>query len=98
MRTGEKKFCGTMVERFCAARMTMPASEWVERNVRLNEPKIKGQFSLRGREYLREILDSWGPLPESLKGSTDYAACMGTGSGKTIGTIGGLAYRIKNDP
>ena len=94
----EREFIGTLVDRFCAPRLTQPASEWICNNVRLNEPKIKGAFSLTGREYLREILDAWGPLPRELNDATDFTFCAGTGIGKTISTIAGLCYRVYADP
>lgn len=96
--TSEAKETNRLASFFFAARSTAPSSKWICENVRLNEPKIKGQFTLLGREYLRELLDAWGPLPKSLEGATDFAACCGTGIGKTITTIGGLIYRIKNEP
>lgn len=98
METATEKIVRTWTERFCAPKLTQAASEWICENVRLDEPKIKGAFSLTGREYLREILDAWGPLPEELAGATDFALCAGTGIGKTVSTIGGLCYRIGTDP
>jgi hypothetical protein len=98
MRPADIQFAQTIGQRFCRERNTQPASEWIEENVSLNEPKIKGTFSFKGREYLRQIVDSWGPLPESLKGAEDFIGCLATGGGKTISTIGGLAYRIANEP
>jgi len=98
LRPADKRFTQTLRERFCAPKLTEPASEWVEDNVRLNEPKIKGPFSFTGREYLRQMVDSFGPSTPDLQGATDFAGCCGTGIGKTIGGIGGMCYRIKNDP
>lgn len=76
-----------------------PASRWVEENIVLNEPAIKGPFTFEGREYLREIVDSWSiVLPEGLSGATDFIGVMGTGAAKTIGNMAGMAYRIMHDP
>ena len=97
-RPGDKKFAAAVIRRFCAPRLTAPASEWVEENLRLNEPKIKGQFNFDGREYLREIVDSFGPETPDLKDARDYAFSAGTGIGKTISLVAGLSYRIANDP
>ena len=97
-RLGDVAFVRMVTERFCAARLTAPASEWVSEHLRLNEPKIKGAFCFDGREYLREIVDSFGPETEELKGATDFAFCAGTGIGKTISFVAGLSYRIANDP
>ena len=94
----EIKYAATLIERFTAPKPTICASVWAEQEFILNEPKIKGPFVLRGREYLRQIIDSWGPLPEDLKGGTDFIGCMGTGSGKTISNMAGFCFRIANDP
>ena len=94
----ESKYAALLIERFCAPKPTMPASEWAEANVVLAEPKIKGPFTLRGREYLRQMIDAWGPLPDDLKGGTDFITCAGTGIGKTISNMAGLCFRLANDP
>lgn len=98
MRQSDSLLAEEFRARFCAAKLTQAASVWVEENVTLDEPKIKGRFSFLGREYLRELMDAWGPLPPSLAGTTDFAGCLSTGAGKTITTIGGLAYRIGCEP
>ena len=98
LRKADAAFVSALVQRFCAALLTEPASVWVEENVRLNEPKIKGPFSFTGREYLRQMVDAFGPATAELGNATDFAGCCGTGIGKTIGGIGGMCYRIKNDP
>jgi DNA-directed RNA polymerase subunit RPC12/RpoP len=86
------------IARFCAPKLTQPASEWVEQNVRLNEPKIRGGFDFKGREHMRQWVDAWGPLPTDLKGGEKFVGCCGTGIGKTISNIAGICYRIKNEP
>jgi hypothetical protein len=98
MRPQDQKFYRTLVDRFCLPRPILAASVWAEKNLVLNEPKIKGPFTFIGREYLREVVDAWGPLPESLKDATDFSGCFGTGAGKTISCVAGLCYRIDNDP
>ena len=97
-RTPERRYARKLIERFCAPKPTLAASEWAVANLVFNEPKIKGPFTLRGRSYVREWVDSAGPLPLNLKGGTDFVLCAGTGSGKTIAMIARLAYRIANDP
>lgn len=94
----ERRYARKLILRFCAPRPIEHASVWAEREFVLNEPKIKGPFNLRGRMYLKEMVDAWGPLPESLKGGTDFITCAGTGIGKTIGNMAGLCYRLANDP
>lgn len=53
---------------------------------------------MRGREFLREMVDAWGPLPESLKGGTDFITVAGTGIGKTVGSIAGCCCRVATEP
>jgi hypothetical protein len=97
-RSQETRYARELINRFCAPRPVEQASVWAEREFVMNEPKIKGPFTLMGREYLREIVDAWGPLPEGLKGGTDFIGCMATGTGKTIGNMAGLSFRLANDP
>lgn len=97
VRRTDTIFTAQLIQRFCAAKLVEPASRWVEEHVRLNEPKIKGPFSFAGREYLRQMVDSFGPDTPELAGATDFAGCCGTGCGKTVGGIGGMCYRIKNE-
>ena len=96
--TAESVYARELIQRFCAPRPTVSASVWAEKEFVLNEPKIKGPFTLRGREYLRQMIDAWGPLPAELKGGTDFITCAGTGIGKTIGNMAGLCFRLANDP
>ena len=97
-KTQERKYALALIDRFCAPKPTQLASKWAEDNFVINEPKIKGTFILRGREYLKQMVDAWGPLPPELKGGTDFITCAGTGIGKTIGNMAGLCFRIANDP
>ena len=97
MRPADETFLLDWRERFCRPRPSGPASKWVESNLRLNEPKIRGPFSFRGREYLRQIVDSFGPLSAELQGGSQFTCCAGTGIGKTISFIAGLCYRIANE-
>ena len=98
IRIQERNYAGKLIERFCAPRPTIPASVWAVENLVLNEPKIKGPFTLRGRKYAEEWVDSAGPLPANLKGGTDFILCAGTGTAKTISMIARLCYRMANDP
>jgi len=98
MRSQDKKYLKSLVERFCAPKPIQLASVWAEENFVLNEPKIKGPFTFVGREYLREPVDAWGPLPENLKGGTDFVAVFGTGAGKTVSNMAGICYRLANEP
>lgn len=96
MRPADKNFVSDLIARFCKARPTQRASVWCEESLRLNEPKIRGAFSFIGRQSLRQIIDSWGPLTANLRGGKNFIFVAGTGSGKTISSIAGLCYRIAN--
>lgn len=96
--TQEHQFCLNIIARFCAAKPTESASVWAEKTLILNEPKIKGPFTLNGREFLREMIDAGGPLTSSLKGGTDFVTVAGTGIGKTVSLIARMLYRIDQDP
>lgn len=98
MKTSTDKFFQVLLDRFCQTRSKVPASTWCEEHLNLNEPKIKGRFSFSGREYLREVVDAWGVLPQSLRGGKNFIFVGGTGVGKTIATVGGLCHRIGTWP
>src|SRR5262245_43757305 len=87
----------TRLEALCAplwsARSTQTVTDWCLEHVIFDEPKLNGPFSLHGREYMREILDSWAD--DSV---TDLIACQGTRTGKTRPLMCGMAWRIKHSP
>ena len=97
MRPQDAKFYRTLRKRFCEPKPILSAAVWAEKNFVLNEPKIRGPFSFSGREYLREMVNAWGPLPESLAGGSDFITCAGTGIGKTVANMAGICYRLAND-
>jgi len=97
IRLQDAAFVRTLIDRFCAPKPVQFASVWAEANFVLNEPKIKGPFTLVGREYLREPVDAWGPLPPNLKGGTDFVCVFSTGAGKTVGNMAGICYRLANE-
>ena len=68
-------------------------SSWCERNVLLRTTTIKGNFSLRGREYLREPLNDISD--DDLHFQT---CCWGTGCAKTVKNIGQMMFVFENDP
>jgi hypothetical protein len=82
-----------LVATLFAPRWTGSVASWVESDVRFDEPKLSGPFSFAGREYLREMLDSW-----SDDSVTDMVGCMGTRTGKTRVVFGGLGWKIKHSP
>lgn len=97
-RALERSYARKLIERFCAPRPVERASVWAERELVLNEPKIKGPFTLRSRRYVEEWVDCAGPLPDNLKGGTDFVLCGATGISKTVAMIARLCYRVANNP
>lgn len=97
-RAQERSYAQKLITRFCAPKPTQSASVWAEENLVLNEPKIKGPFTLRSREYVRQWVDCAGPLPPDLKGGTDFILCGATGISKTVAMIARLCYRVANNP
>lgn len=80
-------------------RLTRPGStnktpsEWCCENVELRTTTIKSRFTLRGREYLRAMID-WIALHDI----HFQTCCMGTGNGKTVKNIAQLMFTFENDP
>lgn len=78
---------------FFADRPTDTVSEWCEANLVFDEPDNRGPFSLAGREYIREPLDSFAdPM------LTDGVLVLGSQAGKTGIIMGGAAWTARNDP
>jgi hypothetical protein len=76
-----------------ADRPTATVSEWCEQNLVFDEPDNRGPYSLAGREYAREPLDSYAdPMV------TDGVLVFGSQSGKTGVLMGGAAWLAHNDP
>ncbi len=68
-------------------------SQWCEKNVSLRTTTIKAQFSLRGREYLRE------PINDIADDDLHFqTCCWGTGCAKTVKNIGQMMFVFENDP
>jgi hypothetical protein len=72
---------------------TDPVSHWCEDNIVFNEPNCQGPFSLAGREYLREPLNTW-----SDSNVTDAVLVFGARCGKTRVIMGGIGWMIENEP
>lgn len=85
------EFAIDVLLRFTAPRSRQVPADWCEANIELRTTSIKGRFSLRGREYLREPLND-------VAGDCHYnTCCWGTGVGKTIKNIGQLLWVFAND-
>ena len=92
MTTSQRQTLIEMVDRCFAARPVESVSEWCESNLVFKEPNCNGPFSLTGREYLREPLDSWKD-----EGITDPVLVFASRIGKTRIVMGGVAWIIGND-
>lgn len=76
-----------------ADRPKQSVSDWCCEHLRFNEPKNNGPFSLSGREYTREILDSWAD-----PAITDAVPIFGSQAGKSTIVMGGSAWTVINNP
>jgi hypothetical protein len=79
--------------RLFASRFEGRVSDWCAKHLVFNEPKLQGPFSFVGREYLREPLDDWANQE-----ITDMSLVFGTRTGKTRIIMGGMGWRLANDP
>lgn len=78
---------------FFRDRPTATVSQWCCENLRFDEPDNRGPYSLAGREYAREPLDSFAdPLVP------DAVMVFGSQAGKTGIIMGGAAWIAANDP
>jgi hypothetical protein len=74
-------------------RYAEPASRFCEQSLHFDEPNNRGPFTLLGREYAREPIDSFTDASV-----TDGVGVFGSQSGKTGIVMGGAACVIKNEP
>jgi phage terminase large subunit GpA-like protein len=81
------------IRHFFADRPTISPSEWCVAHLTFDEPGNRAPYSLAGREYIREPLDSFGD-PEV----SDGVLVLGSQAGKTGLLMGGVAYLVDNDP
>lgn len=88
----DREFARELLLRFTAPRPRLTPAEWCEQMVELRTTTVKGRFSLRGREYMRE------PLNDVAADVHYQTCCWGTGAGKTMKNIGQLMWIFENDP
>lgn len=81
------------MERICAPIPTEEPFDWAARNLTLDDPEVKGPFQPDGREYLRDIINDNND-PEC----REQTLITGTGVGKTLTNIAGIAWKIVHHP
>lgn len=89
MTPDQTKWLDRILARVSEPHLDIPVSEFVEKNIRFNEPDCHGPFSFAGREYLREMVDNW-----SSQKVTDQVAVMAPRTGKTRVFYAGMGYII----
>ena len=93
MTPDQRLFTLQLIAGFFAPRYTESASSFCERTLHFDEPDNRGPYTLAGREYAREPLDSF--TDDTV---TDGVGVFGSQSGKTGIIMGGAACIIKNEP
>jgi hypothetical protein len=93
MRREHHAYVCDSIAKLFADRPTETVSEFCEENLIFDEPDNRGPYSLAGREYAREPLDSYADPT-----ITDGVLVFGSQSGKTGILMGGAAYLAKVDP
>jgi len=84
------------IDRYTKPMPTEEVTDWAQKNVRFDEPKFRGSFSIATRHYLEEILNLW--RRDLTNEITDIIFCAATRSAKTRIPMAGAAYRIALDP
>lgn len=93
LRLDHFDFVADQIRAAFADRPTESVSTWCQRELRFDEPDNRGRFSIAGRDYIREPLDTWAdPLV------SDLVLVWGSQSGKTGVIMGGAAWTAANEP
>jgi hypothetical protein len=93
MTSAQHAYLSALLTSFFADRPKQSVSDWCVQSLRFNEPNNSGPFSLAGREYAREILDSQADALIS-----DEVLVFGSQAGKTATVMGKAAWTIRNNP
>lgn len=83
----------TLMERFCAPMPTEEPFDWAVANLVLDDPEVKGPFNPEGRQYLRDIIND-----NNDPDCREQTLITGTGVGKTLTNIAGIAWKIVHHP
>ena len=93
MRPEHSQFLTGLLLRYFADRPKQSPAQWCCENLVFDEPDNSGPFTLSGREYMREVIDSWQD-----PAITDHVSVFGSQAGKTGGIMGGAAWAVCNEP
>lgn len=96
IRQQDRAYAREILDWFSRPLPTIDVADWGQANVRFNEPKFTGAFSLQTRRYVEEPLNLW--RRDISNDVTDLICCWATRSAKTRIPMVGAAYRIANDP
>jgi hypothetical protein len=93
MTAEQHQFLYTLISSFAAPRPKQSVADWCCEFLQFNEPNNSGPFSLAGREYSREILDSQADSRIS-----DEVLVFGSQAGKTGIIMGKTSWTVVNNP
>lgn len=93
MTDPRRQYAVGLIHRSLSDRPKQSPADWCCENLIFDEPDNRGPFSLLGREFMREIVDTWAD-----PSITDQVPVMGTQLGKTAGIMGGAAWTVVNQP
>lgn len=87
------EFAQSLLLRFCAPLPREQPFDWCVNNLILDDPDVKGPFDPVGREYLRD------PINDNNDDDVrEQTLITGTGVGKTLTNIAGIAWKIVHHP
>ncbi len=86
-------FAIELLRRLFAPMPSQRPCRWIAEHVVFNEPEVKGPFDLTGRKYLEQPLDDNNDSSVS-----EQTLVFGTGLGKTITYMAGVAWKIVHRP
>lgn len=82
-----------IINRFAASLPTERPFDWCIRELILNDADTKGAFNPDGRRYLEDIINDNDAIDVR-----QQTVINGTGTGKTLSNIAGIAWKIKHKP
>lgn len=93
MKPNQQNHIATLLRSIFADRPVQSVADWCCEHLRFDEPENRGPFSLAGREYIREPLDSFADATIS-----DQVQVFGSQTGKTAAIMGGAAWTTTWEP
>lgn len=88
-----RRFVCELLSRLLAPLPTCKPDDWVETHVVFNDKDVRGKFSFRGRNYLRDIINDAADHD-----CHDQIVIAGTGSGKTVAMFAQHGYLMEFEP